>query len=404
MTSIKIHWWNMVFHKRVAISVTLTAWTGGTATFSPASGTSYSLSSLPVGSKIVKASSTLYNITNSSNTVLWSITVTASSWYEISTVEVIRWWVKTTITSTPITLENWDSVWVTFEASTMRIYLNGNGYWTFKDGNNNTIQYADIPKVDSIRFRPVSSVGWNVEAYYQWTWTIFAWYQYSWWSTTKIKAVYSYWWDSGYVELYMDNWSTYNFPQFWSKVWWEYLSNSTFTMLAWTNYSLESYSDVWMQYPSSFTDDVPSYIWYILYWIGINLNNCQIREPNNWEFSYVFSDWTGNYCWMCDAMINFIDTQSGQPQPDDAEVIVAIYNYWWTWTKYVNMFVLNEWRGTLVNRWIKDWNDTWLAYFIPYTWLFLQWDSTSLNTWINLWQCSDAEDLMITVYNLATGK
>ena len=108
MANIKIHWQKMQFHKVTAISVTLTSWTWGTATFTPATGTSYVLSSLPVGTQVQKDFNNL--IVFKDNTRFWTIVPTASSWYNIWDIQING----TTITSTPVTLDDWDVISVAF--------------------------------------------------------------------------------------------------------------------------------------------------------------------------------------------------------------------------------------------------------------------------------------------------
>ena len=120
----------MQYHKVTAISVTLTSWTWGTATFTPETGTSYALSSLPIGSKIAKSSSSLYVITNSSGTTLWSISLSESSWYEISNCDIVRWWVHVAISNT--TLEDWDIITAEFKIiPKATVHFGDDWYWGF---------------------------------------------------------------------------------------------------------------------------------------------------------------------------------------------------------------------------------------------------------------------------------
>ena len=100
-------------HKRDKISVTLSAWTGGTAVFTTSAlWPVYSLSSLPIWTQIqlvqIQWVDTYVFLDKGSE--IWSLTITASSWYNFDSVKVNN----TTVTSTAITLNDWDEIDVSF--------------------------------------------------------------------------------------------------------------------------------------------------------------------------------------------------------------------------------------------------------------------------------------------------
>lgn len=114
----------MQYHKATAISVTLTSWTWGTATFTPATGTSYTLNSLPIGTQIqlvqIEWVNTYIFLHNGSE--IWSLTITPSSWYNFDSVRVSG----TIVTSTAVTLNNWNAIEVFFVIDSITIKLNYN--------------------------------------------------------------------------------------------------------------------------------------------------------------------------------------------------------------------------------------------------------------------------------------
>jgi len=113
------------YHEITAISVTLSAWTGWTAVFTPSAlWPVYSLDSLPVGTQIqlvqIEWVNTYVFLHNGSE--IWSLTITTSSWYNFDSVRVSG----TIVTSTAITLNNWNAIEVFFVMDTIVIKLNYN--------------------------------------------------------------------------------------------------------------------------------------------------------------------------------------------------------------------------------------------------------------------------------------
>ena len=104
------------YHEITAISVTLSAWTWGTASFVPTTWTSYTLSSLPIWTQIaltqIEWVDTYVFLHN--NNEIWTLTTTPGSWYELDDAIVKRGWVETSVTATPITLQDWDIIYVAF--------------------------------------------------------------------------------------------------------------------------------------------------------------------------------------------------------------------------------------------------------------------------------------------------
>lgn len=136
------------YHEVITISVTLSAWTGWTAVFTPAAlWPVYSLSSLPIGTQIqlvqIQWVDTYVFLHN--NNEIWTLTITPGSWYDFDSVAVN----STTVTSTAITLQDWDAINVAFRLSTYRVTLASDNpnFWNWM--NETTwvwpINYIDVP-------------------------------------------------------------------------------------------------------------------------------------------------------------------------------------------------------------------------------------------------------------------
>ncbi len=100
------------YHEIIAISVTLSTWAGGTASFVPATWTSYTLSSLPIWTQIaltqIQWVDTYVFLHN--NNEIWILTTTPGSWYKLDWVNVN----STPVSSTAITLSDGDTINVAF--------------------------------------------------------------------------------------------------------------------------------------------------------------------------------------------------------------------------------------------------------------------------------------------------
>lgn len=116
------------YHEIIAISVTLSAWTGWTAIFTPAAlWPVYSLSSLPIGTQIqlvqIEWVDTYVFLHN--NNEIWTLTITPGSWYDFDSVEVNG----TSVTTTPITLQDWDAIYVAFRSAELLLARNTNSWY-----------------------------------------------------------------------------------------------------------------------------------------------------------------------------------------------------------------------------------------------------------------------------------
>lgn len=376
----------MQFHKRVAISVTLTSWTWGTATFTPATGTSYALSSLPIGSKIDKSSSSLYVITNSSGTTLWSISLSESSWYEISDCDIVRWWMHVAINNT--TLEDWDTIEAIFKANTIRIYLDGGSYWAFYDEYSKKISYVDIPRVDTIRFEPMqNNVDWYIEAYYNGQWIPFASYSYFAWNVASFTAL-----NTPYqiqIDFETNYWSYYYFPDMWNlPSWYQHLDTSAFIMELTHTCDLVSYSQAQIQSPS----DITAAIEYALYQNYPSLKVQQWRSP--YAFNYIFYDWVNRY-WIWRAMCQYPWLNPWEML--NWEVVVPFFYDWYN--TYSTPFDY-QWFA----RWeLPYWTST--GYSLDPSLLdriFSQWETNAVQSLESWWGVSDVCDLWAIIHNLAT--
>ena len=393
MTQLKIHWWNMSFHKRVAISVTLTSWTWGTATFAPASGTSYSLSRLPIGSKIVKSSDSLYNITDSSNTVLWSITLTADSWYTIGGIELN----SQLVSSTPVTLSDWDILNPIFNMISMRLKFYNNSLWTFY--NNITGQpipdwyYADVPRADVLRFNPSGTNDWAIEIFKDWLWTPTIIYMYS-WQQAYIFAESSWGWQSQTKEFAPEPGNTYEFPRMWNlQDWYQYLDGSTF---AFQNppvaCALVDYQTAWLKS----TDYLKEYFMDNVLSRNPEFSSVQQvtawNKPDGWLFNYVLYD-TGIMAGMFYLDILYMTLSW---QYENTRIFVPFTYDWWHMNCYPYEDGNSSWlfvprQNTNLNR-----PDTGLIGGI-----FWYWDANALSYWMSTWQCSDECDFIMKISALA---
>lgn len=102
------------YHEIIAISVILSSWPGGMATYVPETWQP-ALSSLPIWAQIVKVN---WNyLIKYNNTTIWELELYTSSWYELDDIVVDRGWVETSVTTTPITLQEWDIIYVAFKSA-----------------------------------------------------------------------------------------------------------------------------------------------------------------------------------------------------------------------------------------------------------------------------------------------
>ena len=191
------------YHERTAIWVTLSAWTGGTAVFSPAAlWPVYSLTSLPIGTQIqlvqIQWVDTYVFLHN--NSEIWTLTITPGSWYNFDWVNVN----STPVSSTAITLQDWDAIYVSFRVAEVLL------------ARNPTQWYEMVwDWVDSIwfRFQNVYTYDSSYQShYYSWEiWisdTDYPMPPYNYLtpqppelvtSSEVINAMRSYWWDNLYV-------------------------------------------------------------------------------------------------------------------------------------------------------------------------------------------------------------
>lgn len=394
MTQLKIHWWNMTFHKRVAISVQISAWEGGNVVYSSAPGTSYSLNRLPIGSIITKASDSLYNITDSSSTVLWSITLTADSWYVIGGIKLNG----QLVSSTPVTLNDWDILNPIFTMITMRITFYNGGLWDFYNELTGKYiydwWYADVPRADELRFKSHSTANWIIEIYKDWDWRPVIDYIYNWQQAYIIAAPASAQVQS--VEFVTDGGNTYTFPALWGlQSWYQYLDGSTF---AFQN-SPASCEVVELQSMSiqstEFTQLISAYIPYQYPFIK------QIQRwdaPQNWQMNYAFYDGT-MFHMMGRANVMFEDKNH---QMMNWTLIVA-FSTDNKITPYCSIYD-NDWRIS-DSYWIPAWSSVWLITE-PNLWNDVYQNNSEwpLNYWMHNWQCNDVCELIQIIYNLATNK
>ena len=147
------------FHKINKISVTLSAWTGGTATFTPATGTSYTLSALPIGTEIWY-SSWLYKLWFD-NKQVWTIDIAIAPWYNEDWLYLSRSWTSTKISTTPIALETWDSLIAQFSPdNTITLVCDD---WYFYD-------YGTGEKITEI----LDNQWWRIVSYWYDSWQAYA--------------------------------------------------------------------------------------------------------------------------------------------------------------------------------------------------------------------------------------
>jgi hypothetical protein len=134
------------YHEIIAISVILSSWPGGMATYVPETWQP-ALSSLPIWAQIVKVSWDY--LIKYNNTTIWELELYESSWYELNDVVVIREWVDTSVTTTPITLQEWDIIYVAFRLSAYRVTLASDNpnFWNWMNETTWTwpINYIDVP-------------------------------------------------------------------------------------------------------------------------------------------------------------------------------------------------------------------------------------------------------------------
>ena len=385
------------YHERTAIWVTLSAWTGGTAVFTPASGTSYSLSSLPVGTEIYKSTDTLYTLFDANGNDVWTITLAASSWYNVDEVTITRWWVKTTIDIIPIVLQEWDSIVADFEATTMRIRFYNNSLWTFY--NELTGQYipdwyvAEVPRADVLRFSPYGTTNWIIEIYKDWVWISVVDYTYN-WQQAYIFAESSWVWQTRSIDFVPGPGTTYVFPAMWSlQDWYQYLDGSTFALqnppvacalvdyqTAWlesTDYLKEYFMDNVLSRTPEFSS-----VTQVMDWI----------KPDGWLLNYVLYD-TGIMAGMFYLDIVYM-TLSWQYQ--STRIFVPFTYDWWHMNCYPYEDGYSSWlfvprQNTNLNR-----PDTGLIGGI-----FWYWDANALGYWMSMWQCSDECDFIMKISALA---
>ena len=183
------------YHEIIAISVTLSAWTGGTATYTNLPWESYTLASLPIWTEIV-----LDNwdyLIYYDGLPRWEIEVTPSSGYNIDSMVVDRWWVQTTVSSTPIVLEEWDKISATFEISIL--CFTANTAWS-------TIQLTQTGTPTEVTLE--TSTDWNT------------WSTYTIWDTITLTDVWDkvYWRNTSTTDTKFSTSSSnyYQFVMTWS--------------------------------------------------------------------------------------------------------------------------------------------------------------------------------------------
>lgn len=396
MTQLKIHWWNMAFHKRVAISVQISAWEGGNVVYASAPGTSYSLDRLPIGSIITKASDSLYNITDSSSTVLWSITLTADSWYVIGGIKLNG----QLVSSTPVILNDWDILNPIFTMITMRITFYNGGLWGFYNELTGKYiddwWYADVPRADELRFKSHSTTNWIIEIYKDWDWRPAIDYTYNWQQAHIIAASALAQVQS--VEFVTDGGNTYTFPALWGlQSWYQYLDGSTFAFQkSLTPCEFAKAQDIWFN-PGTFFDyfqqNAGTYF-QSRYWCS----DFQILDCAPRNFNYVLSSDLlgegGEKTWMCWCAISVRDRD--------------YMKYTWEWyviynnvkgSTYFN-FINSDWNLSWLN--VPQWSSTNLTPISTNTLgLIFEYDDTNqIDYWKQSWSCADECELANTLIQL----
>ena len=406
MTKITIHWQKMQYHKKVAISVSLTSWTWGTATFFPETGTSYTLSSLPIGSKIAKAASSLYVITNSSGTTLWSISLSESPWYEISDCDIVRWWVHVAISNT--TLEDWDTIEAVFKASTkpIQFYLWWKYQWYWDPWNYATIYYNWQPLNPNVSYIEIQNNRDHVDLDINFGWLEGNFKFYEGGTPSSADLLRAEIIDTTYkisqIEYYdADGGSTYICDWTSTVIWnvWDMWMARILLDIGQTC-DLVSYKDAWWTSPDDKRNPIRDALQHFVgqFW---QFQDFQVAAPNNLSYEYILYDW-GKYCWLAywDLRYVYYDPQTWQGYNINTSVIVAFF--YDGYDLYVTPY---ERHPSWPYQFLPQWSNT--SLYDPTGYIsqaFTYWDKNVLLHWMQDWNCWDACDLIYTIYNLATNK
>lgn len=194
----------MQFHKVTAISVELVPWKGWTATFVPATGTSYTLSSLPVGTTIALIGKGSLELSKW-NTTIWTIEYVPAPYYDVSSFSISRWWTSIQITSSPLELLEWDVINITFKETSIEISFYNDETWQWYDAPSwwtvlNTITLSQwyyiinwMYQMNKYWYLDVTDT--STEKHIQWCFIPKGWWNYTWlkinWET--IKFPYAFW-------------------------------------------------------------------------------------------------------------------------------------------------------------------------------------------------------------------
>ena len=366
------------------ISVTLVCWTGGTATFTPETGTSYTLSSLPVGTEIYKSTDTLYTLFDSNGDDVWTITLTASSWYNIDEVAITRWWVKTTIGITPIVLQEWDTIWVELERIVVRLGLSAIEWWN--TSNNWWWEDANWNKIYSVNFY---SWAWYLSYYTKSSSQNLTYYEFNltWWeSLNKISLVIDsayeldslvYWdVDKNVWTIDIVNYPNKHIPILYSNKFVQNWDWFTWTIVPGRTCWLVSYSDVWFSSPSDIASTLTPLITSKYSSSIYSVNSWDI--PSGWGFNYFVSDWWNwVYSWLAWIVT---DCSTGWGTLSWEPMIVVFYC---DWTDLDFTVYDKGWNAT-----ITKWSATWYSLNENYVrGVFQNWNTNQLNYWAWYWTC-----------------
>jgi len=408
MTQLKIHWWNMTFHKRVAISVTLTSWTGGTVVFTPAAlWPVYSLNRLPIGTQIqlvqIQWVDTYMFLHNGSE--IWSLTITASSWYNFNSVAVNG----TTVTSTPITLLDGDIITANFVPITKPInfYLwwVGQSYWdpwdfviinyNWKQLNPN-VSYIEMQNDRDEVQLDISSTGEESSFKFYFSWGSGSDWLLAYIATSNYKIAQIEYYDADTGTTYICDWTS---PVIWN-VWDGWMAR--ILLDTGQTCDLVDYQTAWWSTPTYKSSDIRNALQQFVgqFW---QFQDFQVAAPNNLSYEYILYDWDRSCCWLAywDLKYVYYDQEHWrQPYNVNTSVIVAFFDA--GSDLYATPYELHpSWQY----QFLPQWSNTSLPDPTGYIYqVFTYWDKNTLLHWMQDWRCWNVCDLIPTIYNLATNK
>ena len=223
------------YHERTAIEVTLSAWTGWTATYTNLPWESYVLASLPVWAEIV-----LDNwdyLIYYDGFPRWEIEVAPSSDYKLDSMVISRWWTQISISSTPITLQDWDEINATFIMT--QLCFTANTAWS-------TIKLNKKWSPTSVTLETSTDwITWSTYTFWDTITLTNVWDKVYWRNTSETDTWFS---TASSIEQYypLKYYNVYQFVMTWSIAWsWDtnYLLNKNST----TTVSTKCYTDLFYE-------------------------------------------------------------------------------------------------------------------------------------------------------------